>query len=183
MERLKATESKQARIEKELGKTRIEKAYVEWFRMRPKKLQHRGELGEEEIAEIAHKHPEVDREVCSWLSDRVKLWKELNNTCLELGMVVYQAYAGADLAFFKKLCRTLHGWNPTPATGLKDRLYSLAVALDNPLPMTLSELESYLDQVIEDAVDRRYLSRLCKKLGIGLQAGKLGRPPIRKQKT
>jgi hypothetical protein len=174
--RLNKREKRQERIEVELGKDRIVKAYVAWDRLRPKKLGHGG-LGDEEIAKIACKHPEVDREVSKWLSKLVKLRQEADNTCLQLGHVVYGAYVCADLCFFKELHCALATYSQNdPATQLKDALHWLASLVSNPMPITLSELVDNLQRLTNRDLDRAYVLRLCKDLGIGLKAGKPGRP-------
>jgi hypothetical protein len=180
MDRLKKAEREQARIEAELGRVQIESAYVAWSRLRPKKLGHGG-LGDEEIAEIAREHPEVDRDVYRWLSKRVKLWKETDNTCSGLGSVVYGAYKRADLGFLENLTRTLRTYVPTRAPRLREILDGLANTLGNPLPLTLTDLTKFLNlttkRELEDEDkewDRGYVARECKNLEIRWRERKSG---------
>ena len=170
-EKLKAHE-----LEREkLGDEQISRAYIAWYGMRSDKDKKTGGGGEEEIFKIARKHPEINQFVFDFLKTKLALWGELERVYRELGNIIFWAIHRRDLSFFCDLSSTLQYERQWPVDKVRLTILQLTRIRETPW-LTLARLTLYLNDILHRKLDKAYVSRLCKELGVPLKAGKLGRP-------
>jgi hypothetical protein len=181
MQRLKHDEMELSRMERELGEARIDAAQSRWLELSGKTTLL---FGTDAIPEIVEQHPEVDQSVYEWLKRVANFEKERDHRLAEVGGIVVGAYQCADLAFFKSLYATLCRHAEIDDRTRWTKLTLLVMVNGRHgfhLPYTLSEITEHLRSLWytpEDKdLDRSYVSRLCKDMGIVVKPGKSGPPP------